>query len=123
MIAAALLFVGVAAVFGAGSSPIKEARKAKDPSPLVDELAKKDEPARPTSFNKTFQLLWEAYDRDLAAQFLKASMPLMADARIVQYWIKQIMEVEPEISQEVFDTEFLTRFYRPDIAASCGRFG
>ena len=110
-------------MFGAGSSPIKQARKAKDPTPLIEELAKKGEPARPTSFNRTFQQLWEAYDRDLAAQFLKASIPLMADARIVQYWIKQIMEVEPEISEELFDPDFLALHYRPDIAASCGKFG
>lgn len=42
---------------------------------------------------------------------------------ILQYWMKQVMEIEPEIAQARFTPGFMAAAWRPEIAAQCGRCG
>ncbi len=102
---------------------VDQAVAAKDPGCLVEHLATVPEPSRPTNFDQAVRGLWDIYERRLAARLVHGAADLVAGATITQYWIRQIMEVEPEVSKEVFDDPFLERLYRPEVAARCGKMG
>ena len=64
--------------------------------------------------------LWQSYHRETGAR-LVVEAAKRTDAPVVQYWIRRFQEVEPEIAGEHFSEEFLTAYYRRDVAAKCGR--
>ncbi|MFT5430249.1 MAG: hypothetical protein ACI9OJ_000922 [Myxococcota bacterium] len=101
----------------------REAVKVDDPQALVTALSEMPEAARPTAFNLVVRDLWNTYNRGLAARLVRDGAGWLASATIVQYWIKQVLEVEPEVASETFDHDFLTAFYNPEVAARCGKSG
>jgi hypothetical protein len=66
--------------------------------------------------------LWQAYDRELVARTLVEVAP-GEEIMILQYWMKQVMEIEPEIAQARFTPGFMAAAWRPELAAQCGRCG
>ncbi|MFT7621173.1 MAG: hypothetical protein ACI9WU_000334 [Myxococcota bacterium] len=109
-----------------GPSPASlalRAAKGGDTTPVVAALSELPEAKRPTAFDQAVRSLWDAYHRPLAARLVCDGAPWVSAAPITQYWIKHIMEVEPEIAKEAFTEEFLEAIYDPDRAARCGRFG
>ena len=48
---------------------------------------------------------------------------MRSDDEIIQYWIAQIVQVEAEIATEAFSPAFMAEFFRPEVAAQCGRCG
>ena len=102
---------------------IDQAVKREDVSPVVQRVVETPETARPTAFDQAVNSLWTRYERGLAAKLVHGAAPSLGTASIAQYWIRQVMEVEPEIGNSVFDEEFLRAVYQPERAAKCGRFG
>ncbi len=107
-------------------SPASLARrvmKGADTSLVVMALSELPEAQRPTAFDQAVRTLWDAYRRGLAARVVHDGAPWVAAAPITQYWIRQVLEVEPEIAKEHFPDDFLKAMYDPDRAARCGKFG
>ena len=94
-----------------------------DIAPLVKRIEGESDANRATCFNKVVKAMWNSYERPLAAAFIRAIGPLVAGAHITQYWLKQVIEIEPELAKETFDDEFLHSYYRPEVAAQCGKAG
>lgn len=75
-----------------------------------------------TAWDQAIGKLWQDYHRETGAQLVVEGAQ-RSDAPVIQYWIKRFLEVEPLIAEHHFTEEFLDEFYRPDVAASCGRCG
>lgn len=99
-----------------------QARATGDVSGLVAAIQASPESSRPTLWDQAIGALWGEYAREAATSLIMAGAQ-RSDASILQYWIKQVMEVEPEIAEAYFDEEFLANHYHPQVAASCGRCG
>jgi len=126
MIPVALALVVVGLFWMRKPSVLKMARsavKSDDPGELVTALSEMPEAARPTAFNQAVRDLWETYHRELAARLIRDGAGWLSGATIVQYWIRQVLEVEPDVANDTFDADFLTAFYNPEVAARCGKFG
>lgn len=94
-----------------------------DLEPLVDHVAQEPESTRPTVFDQATRTLWDRFERPLAARFVRQSAEFVATATITQYWIRQMLEVEPDIANDTFDSGFLGQMYDPELAARCGKKG
>jgi hypothetical protein len=44
-------------------------------------------------------------------------------ANIAQYWIRQVLTVEPQMAKEKFSKDFLRNHYQPEVAVKCGQIG
>lgn len=96
---------------------------ARDVAGLVAVINGRPAAAQPTALNQIVRRLWEAYERPLAARLVREMALGLGSASITQYWIKQVIEVEPQVADEVFDPDFLADHYRPDVARTCGAVG
>ena len=76
-----------------------------------------------TCFNKAVKAMWNSYERPLAVSLIRAIGPLVSTAHIAQYWMKQALDIEPELAKESFDDDFLHAYYHPEVAAKCGKAG
>jgi len=108
---------------GGIESRARRAIKTRELDDVVDYIRGKSGEDKATAFNKAVKLMWDGYERALAAALVRRLAPEMGDVRIVQYWLKQVLEIEPEIATESFDDEFVDQCYRPDVARKCGSFG
>lgn len=89
---------------------------------IVDAVLKEAKPRQATLWDQAIGTLWREYRRDEAFQLMIAAAE-RSDAPIVQYWLKNAMDVEPELATRYFTEEFLTHYFQPRVAASCGRCG
>ena len=106
------------------SREIRRACASRELSGLIDFVnGKPNEAARATAFNMATRTLWDQYERKLAAGLIRGLGAGLSSTNIAQYWMKQTLEVEPEIAGETFDEEFLREYYNPEHAARCGKFG
>lgn len=105
------------------SKATAQARSSRDLSPLIALLESVPENRRATCYDQAVKQLWSAYERPLAAQLVRAMAPKTSADKISQYWIRQVLEVEPELARETFDDSFLSSFYVPEVAAQCGKVG
>ena len=98
------------------------AARAGDVGPLVATIEASATSDRATRWDSAISELWSGYHREPAALLVVAAAE-RSDDDIVQYWIGQVLQVEPEIAQLTFSPEFLATHFRPDIASRCGRKG
>lgn len=131
MFAAGSIAIGVLVVFFVGrmaldnssvDSALAETKKTGDPMPVVEAITAVDEERRPTKWDYAINRLWQAYARETAAAVIVAAAE-RSEATILQYWIQQVLQVEPEIAETTFSEEFLETHYRPEVAARCGKSG
>ncbi len=119
---AAVAAIAVLRLFRRGADVAAVAAHAAasgDVTLLVEQIEASDaDPA--TSWDQAIARLWEAYHRETAAR-LVVEGARRSQAPVLQYWIQRFLEVEPEIAEEHFTPEFLDRYYRPEVAAKCGR--
>lgn len=101
---------------------LRQVRKTGDLRPLAVALTTAPEAKRADTIDQTFTRLWNGYERDTAAKLLVEIAP-QSDAMIVQYWMRQVLEIEPEIAAEVFSMEFVEEHFNPEVASKCGRCG
>lgn len=98
------------------------AHRTGDIPALIASIEAAPEHVQPTLWDQAIGSLWNEYARETATRLIMEAAE-RSEAPIIQYWLKKVMEVEPEIAHEFFTEEFLTRHFRPDIAAQCGRKG
>ena len=92
-----------------------------DLGPLVTKI-ESDGTDDGTGWDNALTELWRTYHRQTAA-LLVVEAAARSDADIIQYWIGQVIQVEPEIARETFTQEFLETHFNPDVASRCGRKG
>ncbi len=81
------------------------------------------EGAQAAAYNYAIRRLWDAYHRELAARLARELARNFGTVPISQYWLRQILQVEPGIAKDQFDKEFLATYYVPEVAARCGPAG
>ncbi len=97
-------------------------QRTGDLAPLAGLIAAKPADRQATAWDQAIKTLWQSYEREAAAR-LTVEAAQRCDAKIIQYWMKQIMEIEPGIASRVFTQAFLDSYFNPEVAASCGRCG
>ena len=128
MIAAGGIAIGLLIVFFLGRTALQSsqleramqrARQQGEVEPVAEAIAEMPADKQPAQFDQAIGKLWQGYARREAAELVVASMR-RSDATILQYWAKQVLEVEPAIASEVFTEEFLAEHFRPEVAERCG---
>ncbi len=122
------LFMGIAAFvilfqfLGPGrlSRGLKEARTSGEIAGLVSAIEEAKQKRHPNMWDQAIARLWEEYQRETAIDVIVAAAR-RCDAPVIQFWIKKAMEVEPELADEKFSDEFLETYFKPAVAARCGR--
>jgi hypothetical protein len=124
-----LVFVIAAVVFvlrrfganGMGKE-LDRAHRTGELAGLVAVIAASPVHQQPTLWDQAIGSLWNEYARETATRLVMEAAA-RSDAAIVQFWINKVMEVEPEIAFTFFTEDFLASYFRPEIAAQCGRRG
>lgn len=101
---------------------LKPAREQGDITLVVQFIERKAKGSQTTAWDQALTALWNSYHREAAAE-LAMEAARRTDAPVVQYWLRQVLEVEPEIAQARFTAEFMLEHFDPEVAASCGRCG
>lgn len=131
MIAATVAIVGVAVLALLGriafqssqlDTALDEAQARRDPQPIVEAVEELSDDDAATNWDYALDQLWQAYDRELAAEVLVEAAE-RSDASILQYWMQQVLQVEPDVADDVFTEAFLQRHYDPKTADRCGKSG
>ena len=99
---------------------VDQAVKQKDLDVIEQAIKKRSENSRPTLYNHAVRRMWDSYQRPMAINLVKNLAENFPDSNISQYWIKQILTVEPGMAKESFSKEFLSNYYKPEVAAQCG---
>lgn len=102
---------------------LEKAIQSQDITQVLAWIAKKSESQRPTLYNHAVRALWDRYERKLAVQVTRDLASKHKEARITQYWLKQIQQVEPRLAKEQLGVEFYEAFFMPELAARCGSAG
>jgi hypothetical protein len=121
----AAAFGVVAAVGFRGSAlsrALKHARKTGEVADLAEVIATSPDKGQATRWDHAINSLWQGYSRE-AATLLVVEAATRSDADIVQYWIGQILQVEPEFAGQHFSEDFLAEHFEPEVASRCGRKG
>ena len=71
-------------------------------------------------FQAAISWLWNNWQRPLAAELSVHFAQQHGAEKITQFWVRQVMEVEPLTAQKTFDKRFLEQYYRPEVAKQCG---
>ena len=128
VIALALLLLGVLIVAVRAATPglgraVEKASDADDPTPVVEAIERLKPSGRSAAFNHAIRQLWDRYERPLAVALVKVLAERHTDSLIAQYWLKQVMLVEPDLAREHLSKEFMDGHYKPEVAARCGPVG
>jgi len=106
-----------------GPSPYALAQKAADSgdtSELIQAANRLPRLQRSKFFQQAIAFLWENFQRPLAAEVVRAFAEHHSNEKICQFWLKQVLEVEPIHARKVFDSRFLKDHYNPEVANTCG---
>jgi hypothetical protein len=102
---------------------IAKARKEQDITPIVEKVSTFRVAAQPAAYNHCIRAIWDAYDRELAIELIKVLAKEHSNSLIAQYWLKQLLQVEPALAKARLEEDFLQRYYQPKLAAQCGPVG
>ena len=102
---------------------VKECRKTHDVKPVIAAIDEDSTVDVPTVYNSAIKSLWEAYDRETATDLIKALLERNDQAPISQFWLKTVMDVEPDIARKKLGNDFIQAHYNEGIAAKCGGCG
>ena len=105
------------------SGVIELAKERGDIAPVIEAVRALRSSARPTAYNHAIRRLWDDYERPLAIELVKELAKSHGSAMIAQYWLKQVLQVEPQLARDKIPEDFLKRYYRPEVAAQCGPVG
>ena len=102
---------------------VGQAAKQNDTGPILEAISKISSGAQPSAYNRAIRRLWDGYQRPLATELVVELAKNHGDSNIAQYWIRQVMTVEPQMAKEKFSREFIREHYQPEVAAKCGQVG
>ena len=104
------------------NSALEQARNTGEVAGIVAAIESAPEKKHPNMWDQSISRLWEEYHREAALDLMVAAAR-RSEAPVVQFWLKKAMEVEPEMAEQRFSDEFLEKYFRPAVAAKCGRVG
>ena len=87
---------------------------------LIEAIEDRPEAEQATHWDHAIDSLWNSYAREEAARLTMAAAE-RSQSDAIQYWMRQVLEVEPEVASRVFTQEFLDQYFDPEIAAKCGK--
>jgi len=116
-------FMGWRLLFPGLDKAVKESIDSQDISPLVTAINKRPINSRPAAFNHAIKRMWDAFQRPMAIQLVKELVKDYGNKPIAQYWIKQVLQIEPRMAKKSFSKRFLQTYYRPELASKCGPVG
>lgn len=102
------------------SKAFKVVRKTHDPSGLIAAIDADKTSDIPTEYNSYIKTLWDAYDRETATKLIQALLERNDTAPISQFWLKTLLDVEPELARTMLGEPFIMAHYKEGIAAKCG---
>ncbi len=109
------------------ASPIEralaKASETKDASPVLEAINALKPEQRLGAYNRTIRRFWAAYERDLAMPLIRHLAMEFPDQLIAQYWLDRARSAEPELTDQYLGQDFLTRYFKPKLAAQCGGGG
>ncbi len=120
--AISLLLIQIANRSSALEDALARARDTGEVEPVARALASDAEDDQATEWNEVIDDLWQSYHREEAARLVVEAVDY-TDATILQYWMREIMQVEPDIANKVFDEDFLEEHFDPEVASRCGSSG
>ena len=94
-----------------------------DPTPVTHAIDAMRTGDRPTAYHHAIARLWEKFERKLACELIVELAENHHDTHIAQYWLREAMATEPAIARDRFAESFLSEYYKPEVAAQCGKFG
>ena len=123
-VAAVVVCLGLFRLLSPGQmgQALEKARRTGEVAGVVAIVEAAPEKKHPNLWDQSIGTLWQEYHRPAAIALIVAAAR-RSDAPVIQFWIKKALEVEPEIAVEIFTPEFLEEFFRPEVAARCGRVG
>ena len=104
------------------SSAIERFRETGEAGVVIEAVQAVPEDQRPSHWDQAIGGLWQNYARREAAILTREAVKC-SGATILQYWMRQVLEVEPAIARDVFTREFLDEYFDADVAARCGKSG
>ncbi len=99
---------------------LEKARTTGEVAGVVTVIEAAPEKKHPNMWDQSISTLWQEYHRQAAIALMIAAAR-RSDAPVIQFWLKKAMEVEPQLAAEQFTEEFLEEFFKPAVAARCGR--
>ncbi len=102
---------------------VKSCRVTHDVAPVIAAIDEDKTVDVPTVYNSAIKSLWDAYDRETAAKLIKALVERNDTAPISQFWLKTVMDVEPDIARKTLGNDFIQSHYNEGIASKCGGCG
>ncbi|MDX9722124.1 MAG: hypothetical protein RBU37_15390 [Myxococcota bacterium] len=73
--------------------------------------------ARQNAFEIAMRKMWDAYERELAIDLLKKMVPHLNDAPVMHTWLRNVIEIEPELARKKFDKAWLKATFKAHLAA------
>ena len=102
---------------------IKQARREKDVTPVIEAIDEDKRGDLATSYNIAIKSLWDGYDRELAMDLIRALLERDDKAPISQKWLQDALSVEPELARKQLGKEFIDSHFHEAIAKSCAGCG
>ena len=101
----------------------EEAARQGDLNIILGAINRRGIYSRPAAYHHAIRYLWNNYQRPLASKLARHMASNHVESAIAQYWIREILAIEPKIARKVFDKKFLQTYYHPEVAAQCGPAG
>ncbi|NMB75129.1 MAG: hypothetical protein GYA21_08360 [Myxococcales bacterium] len=120
---AAFVALGWAVLLPSISKEVARYQRTGDVAPLLARIRSRRPAARPAAFDLAIKTMWNAYQRELCPPLIRELAKDHTREPVAQYWLSQLMQVEPKMAREHLDQNFVSRFFLPDLAARCGRAG
>ncbi len=105
---------------GKMAEAMNKARQTGEVAGVVAVVEAAPEKKHPNMWDQAIGTLWQEYHRE-AALALMVAAARRSDAPVIQFWLKNAMEVEPELADQQFSDDFLEDYFRSDVASRCGR--
>jgi hypothetical protein len=102
---------------------LERARGERRVDAVVDAIERIRPAARTSHYNHAIRQLWDDYDRSLAIELVRELASRYPESLVAQYWLRQALQVEPELANRLLSREFLESHYAPEVAARCGPVG
>jgi hypothetical protein len=104
-------------------SLVDRAIRQNDLSSVVKAIEARREKAQPAAYNRAIRRMWDGYQRKQAVELVKELVKNFPSVPISQYWIRQVLTVEPVMAKKGLSKQFLDTYYKPEVAARCGPVG
>lgn len=102
------------------SKAISKSRETQDIKPILAEIDKDKSLDMASAFNVSIKSIWDAYDRELATELIKEFLLRNDKAPIAQHWLRQVLEIEPELARKQMGEVFIRDHFHEEIASQCG---